>query len=427
MKLNYGPRLKRFAYRPLEEDKRFSILVGSVRSGKTWSLHPKILYACRYPVGGWRFLTGSSKQSIFTNVLNDLFNLIGPKHYSYNQQSGLLTLFGTKWMVMGAKDEGSEKFLRGATIGVAVCDELVLMPWGFYEMLQTRLSPAGARLYGTTNPDSPMHPLKVWLDDPRNAPFVDHMRCTMDDNPNLSDEFKSALKASFTGMFYQRYILGNWVMAEGAIYTDAWGPKGDEELTYDDASTPLGLYNAGGHVDEWVSVDCGVDHPQIYFKFFDDGDTIWVADQYTWDSRAEMRQKTDGQYADDLVKFMNTEIRQRPGLPDELVEVRNRSCQVIIPPECASFRAELSLRGIWVTEADNEVNEGIQTVAGLMSRRKIRFHRTRCKSGIAKLLTYVWDPKAALRGVEQPLKQDDDPPDCLRYGVHRKIPRWRFI
>ena len=89
-RLNFGPRLKEFAYRPLELDARINILEGSVRAGKTWALIPKILYACRYPVNGWRIMTGQSKQTIFRNVLADLFNLIGPRHYSYNQQSGLL-------------------------------------------------------------------------------------------------------------------------------------------------------------------------------------------------------------------------------------------------------------------------------------------------------------------------------------------------
>ncbi len=408
-RLNYGPRLKHFAYRPLELDSPINILEGSVRSGKTWALHPKILRACRYPVNGWRFLTGTSKDSIFTNVLNDLFSMIGPSNYHYNHQSGLLRLFQSTWKVMGAKDEGSEKFLRGATIGVAVCDEVVLMPKGFFQMLLTRMSPTGARFYGSTNPDSPMHWLKTdYIDDPvlRAKGLLSTIHVTMDDNPNLSPEYVATQKALYKGMFYQRYILGLWVMAEGSIYRDAWS----DELLYDDSTTPLGLYAPGGYVDRWVSVDCGVDHPQVYLEYHDDGETVWVSNEYRWDSRREMRQKTDGQYADDLVEFMG----------------RNRSCQVILPPECASFKAELLLRGIWVTEAENEVLEGIQSVSGLMAKRKLRIHRERCASLVSKIQTYCWDQKAALRGVEQPLKQDDDDPDALRYGVHRKIPRFRF-
>jgi PBSX family phage terminase large subunit len=424
---NYGPRIEKFALLPPEKDARVNILEGSVRSGKTWALHPKILYGCAYPVDGWRFIFGQSKDTIYTNVLYNLFDIIGSSNYKYNHQSGFLDLMGSRWKVLGAKDEGSERFLRGATVGYCVGDELTLMPQSFFYMMLTRMSPPGARFYGTTNTDSPFHWLKVWMDDPSHASDLYRLHFTMDDNPNLPRDYVEAQKRLYKGLFYRRFILGLWVLAEGAIYRDCWS----DELLYDDASTPLGLYNAGGHVDRWISVDCGVDHPQVYLDWYDDGDTIWIANQYRWDSRVEMRQKTDGQYADDLQKFMNTEIRQKPGEPDLLIESRNRGCQIILPPECASFEAELMLRGMWVSIADNEVNEGIKTLASLMSRRKLRLHKTRCASLIAQLQTYSWDPKASLRGEEKPLKQSsglsvDDDCDCARYGAHGKIPLYRY-
>jgi len=360
-------------------------------------------------VNGWRLITGVSKQTIFANVLNDLFNLIGTKHYKYNHQSGLLRLFDSYWMVMGAKDEGSEKYIRGMTVGVVVCDEVTLMPHEFFQMLLTRLSPEGARLYGTTNCDSPKHWLKVELLDNeplRKMGVLSSMHVTMDDNPNLSEEYKRSLRTLYKGLFYERYILGLWVMAEGAIYRDAW----DDSLLFDDDAAPVGLYNAGGHVDRWVSVDCGVDHPQVYLELHDDGETVWVTNMYHWDSRTEMRQKTDGQYADDLIEFMGP----------------SKACEIRVPPECASFRAELVQRGLWVTDADNEVLEGIQTVSGMMTTRKIRIHKRKCADLIREIQFYCWDENASKRGKEQPLKQNDDDCDALRYGLHGKIPRWRF-
>ena len=158
--LNYGPRMERFAMRPPELDKKINLAIGSVRSGKTWGLHSKILYLCEYPVQGRRLLTGVSKATIKTNVLSDLFNIVGKNGYHYNTQSGELKLLGTDWIVYGAHDEGSEKYIRGATIGVAVCDEVVLMPQSYFQMLLTRLSPPGARLYGSTNSDNSEHWLK---------------------------------------------------------------------------------------------------------------------------------------------------------------------------------------------------------------------------------------------------------------------------
>lgn len=409
-RLNYGPRLKDFAFSTLENDKSINILEGSVRSGKTWAVMPKILMGCRYPVGGWRIITGASKTTIYGNVLNDLFTLIGPKHYNYNHQSGFLRLFNTKWMVLGANDEGSEKYIRGRTVGLAICDELTLMPLGFYQMLRTRMSPEGARLYATTNCDTPKHWVKeLVIDNPEVAKqgLLQVLHCTMDDNPNLPEEYKQSQKAQYSGLFYERYILGRWVMAEGAIYRDAW----DDSLLFDDDSVPIGLKNAGGHTDHWVSVDAGVDHPQVYLEFYDDGNLIWCTNRYCWDSNKEMRQKTDGQYADDLIKFMGP----------------NNACQVIVPPEAASLKAEFSARGLWVTDANNEVLEGIQTVSGLMTKRKLRIHKKKCAGLVTGLQLHAWDPKAALRGIEQPLKVDDDDPDAFRYGLHEKIPRWRFM
>ena len=406
-RLNFGEKLLPYALGELEDDALINILEGSVRSGKTWAHHPKIISACKYPVNGWRFLTGQSKQTIYTNVLSDLFNLVGAKNYSYNQQSGMLKLCGAPWMVMGAQDEGSEKYLRGATIGVAFADEATLMPRGFWQMLLTRMSPAGARLYATTNADTPKHWLKEeYLDDAklRRLGLLKSIHTTMDDNPNLTETFKVAQKSLYKGLFYDRYILGLWVMAEGAIWRDSW----DDALQYDEE--PGSLFNSGGFVDHWISVDVGVDHCQVYLEFWDDGDVIWVTRRYCWDSKKEMRQKTNGEYADDLVEFMGP-----------------NGCQIIVPPEAASFRLELLSRGLWVSDANNEVAPGIETVASIMSARKLRVHRTRCAGLVKGIETYAWDPKKSARGKEEPLKVDDDDADALRYGLHEKIPIWRYL
>jgi PBSX family phage terminase large subunit len=406
-RLRFGDKLLPFAFGAIEDDAPINILEGSVRSGKTWALHPKIISACEYPVNGWRSLTGQSKQTIYTNVLSDLFSLVGPRNYSYNTQSGMLKLFGVPWIVMGAKDEGSEKFLRGSTIGIAICDEATLMPKEFFQMLLTRMSPEGARLYATTNCDTPKHWLKEeYLDDAklRRRGLLASIHTTMEDNPNLTPSYVAAQKLLYKGLFYDRYILGLWVMAEGAIWRDSWS----DDLLYDDE--PGSLFNSGGFVDHWISVDVGVDHNQVYLEFWDDGDVIWVTRRYCWDSKKEMRQKTNGEYADDLMEFMGS-----------------NGCQIIVPPEAASFRLELIARGLWVTDANNEVQQGIETVASIMSARKLRVHRRRCAGLVRGIETYAWDPKKSARGKEEPLKIDDDDADALRYGLHEKVPIWRYL
>jgi hypothetical protein len=115
VKFNFGLRAERFAMRPPRDDWPINILEGAVRSGKTFCLHPKTLYCCDYNVGGRKIITGVSKQSIYNNVLLDLFEVVGARNYSYNRMSGRLKLFNSEWLIIGAKDERSERYIRGMT------------------------------------------------------------------------------------------------------------------------------------------------------------------------------------------------------------------------------------------------------------------------------------------------------------------------
>lgn len=113
---NFGPKAERFALRLPELDRSINILEGAVRSGKTYCLHPKAIYCSRYPVGGRKIITGVSKQSIYNNVLNDLFNILGPRNCAYSRETGQLRICDSEWLVIGAKNEGSEKYIRGLTV-----------------------------------------------------------------------------------------------------------------------------------------------------------------------------------------------------------------------------------------------------------------------------------------------------------------------
>lgn len=401
----FGKKSRDFIRRRPEQDKRYTIMVGSVRSSKTFTLGAKLLIQLnRYKVDGKRVITGTTKQSLYRNVLLDLFDIVGKRGYSYNQSTGELWLDGVQWFCMGAKDEASYKQILGMTVGMYVGDEIVEYPKSFLSQVFLRMSPAGARFYGTTNPGNPYCYLKKEvIDNPAFAKDLEVMHFTLRNNPNILPEVKEAIIASQVGVYKLRYIDGLWVVAEGSIYRDSWN---EVENTFE--QEPATLRNAGGYVDNWYAIDPGVDHPQATIEFFDDGDTIWATREDVWDSRMEMKQLTDGQYADRLEKFMG-----------------GRGKQVILPPEAASYATELTLRGFWVTDADNAVSEGIHTVSTLLSRRKLRISKTGCPRLVSRLPNYSWDGKAALRGIEQPLKVEDDECDALRYGVHGKILPWR--
>jgi PBSX family phage terminase large subunit len=408
MRWNFGAKLGAFAFRPLELDKKVTIQVGSVRSGKTWSCQPKMLYAssadCK--IEGRKILFGVSKETIYRDILCDLIDIIGYRNFSRNKQTGEFSICGSEWQMVGARDEGSEKYLRGATIGVAVGHELTLFPQSFFQMLLSRMSPPGARLYGTTNPDNPFHWLKTDIIDNVDmlaAGDLEVINTTMDDNPNLAPEFIEQQKRQYTGVFYDRFIKGLWVAASGAIYGDALSAENE----YDDSSRPVGLLN--GFAARYIGVDYGTTNPCVFVDVYDDGTTLWQEREYYWDSKVAMRQKTDSEYAEDMVKFVGN----------------RRGLVIVVDPSAASFKVELNRRGLIVKDANNDVTEGIRRTAAVMKQRRYRIHKS-CTHTLKELASYAWNNKAAQRGVEEPIKAHDHTADAVRYVVHTMIPKWRI-
>lgn len=216
----FSPKAKRFILRHPRKDKWITILNGSVRSGKTWAVNTKLLmHLIKYRVAGMRVIIGKSKSTVYDNMLRDIIDFAGAENVNYSVQSGDLMLFGQQWKVIGIKDKGSEEYLRGKTIGIAVVDEATLMPEAAWNQLLARMTPQGARLYATTNPDTPYHYLKKkFINEPKLLQDITCEDYFLDDNLSLSEETKDRLKRSFTGVFYERFILGKWVIAEGAIY-----------------------------------------------------------------------------------------------------------------------------------------------------------------------------------------------------------------
>lgn len=419
----FSPKAKRFILRHPRKDKWITILNGSVRSGKTWAVNTKLLmHLIKYRVAGMRVIIGKSKSTVYDNMLRDIIDFAGAENVNYSVQSGDLMLFGQQWKVIGIKDKGSEEYLRGKTIGIAVVDEATLMPEAAWNQLLARMTPQGARLYATTNPDTPYHYLKKkFINEPKLLQDITCEDYFLDDNLSLSEETKDRLKRSFTGVFYERFILGKWVIAEGAIYKDSWS----EANLFDDGSIPLGLLGPGGHVDRFIAVDYGTTNQCVFLDIVDDGQTLWVVREYVWDSAMQYRQKTDAQYADDLQDFMRPAHQQSESVHGTIVQGANVFGEVIIDPSAASFKAELLQRGIFHTDANNEVLDGIRVTASLMAQKKLKVHRN-CTNLITQVQTYAWNEKAAARGEEEPLKVNDHGPDACRYGVATKIPAWRL-
>lgn len=207
----------------LFDDKRINLLSGSVRSGKTYvSLLKWAIFVGSMPIECEFLMTGKTVTSLDRNCLGLLQTLVGDNFtYSKNQKSG--KLFGRTVWLEGASDERAESKIRGMTLAGAYVDELTQIPESFYSMLLSRLSVKNAKLYATTNPDAPNHWVKQNIIDNEE---IDKKvwTFTLDDNVILKKEnedyFENLKKEyqSMGGVFYDRFILGLWVLAEGLIY-----------------------------------------------------------------------------------------------------------------------------------------------------------------------------------------------------------------
>lgn len=204
------------------ELKRLNILEGSVRSGKTWiSLILWAVWVASRPKEHLYMMCAKSLKTLKRNCLLPLQALVGERNFSFSEAKKEGVLFGRKIMLEGANDERSESKIRGITLGGAYCDELTLFPKDFFIMLLSRLSVSGAKLIATTNPDTPSHWLLTeYLTNEELSEDIFRMFFGIDDNTSLDPEYVEALKREYTGVFYDRFILGLWKAAEGVIYRD---------------------------------------------------------------------------------------------------------------------------------------------------------------------------------------------------------------
>lgn len=303
-----------------------------------------------------------------------------------------------RFYLFGGKDESSAALIQGITLAGVLLDEVALMPRSFVEQALARCSVSGSKLWFNCNPEGPEHWFrKEWILKLEKHNAL-HLHFVMDDNPSLDEATKARYRAMFSGVFYERFILGRWVMSEGLIY-DMFDP---DKHTYTEG--PPSLHFSGVRT---IACDYGTTNPTVFLDIYDYNGTIYVDREYRWDSREEHRQKTDEEYADDMEAF-----------------VGDNPCAIIVDPSAASFIAALRCRGMYVLPADNEVLDGIRRTATLMQSGQLLVNKT-CAGLIGELGTYLWDKKSCKMGIDKPLKERDHGADALRYFTN-SLPDWRF-
>lgn len=398
---------------------KIALWVGAVSAGKTIASLFAFLFAVRLCKGtGLIIIVGKTLQTIERNILAPLMDdrLFGElsKQIVHTKGSGVALILGKEVHLVGANDSRSEEKIRGSTVELAYVDEATLLPPGFWEMLVSRLRVAGARLLATTNPGSTRHWLRLeWiLNAATKNMLVFHF--TMDDNPQYFEggdpgpAYIADMKASYSGVFYDRMIKGLWTNAEGAVF-DTWD-RDKHIVPY--ASLPrmqrilgVGIDYGTTNATSAILLGLGVDNK------------LYAIDEWRHDSRANEIRITNTAIVKGITGWLG-----KIELPDG---TRPAPEWLILDPSAASLRVEMHEQGIVnAFPANNEVIYGIQTVASILDNEQLLVSE-RCTGLIGEMSEYAWDPKATARGEDKPLKINDHSVDALRYAVASTETEWR--
>lgn len=396
--------------------RRINILHGSVRSGKTWiSLVLWALWLLTMPKDGAYLMVAKTLTSLRRNCLDLLETLVGKANFSYSLAAKQAFLFGRLVYLEGVNDARAESKIRGMTLQGAYCDELTLFTQNFFAMLLSRLSMPGAKLFGTTNPDNPGHWLKTDYLDRAGELDLMKMRFTIDDNEFLDPEYVRQLKREYTGVFYDRFILGNWVVAEGLVY-----PIFSEKEHVVHALPECCAHPEKGQGEYYISVDYGTKNPFSAGLWCVSGGEATRIAEYYYDGRKSKRPRTDEEHYAALEKLARHEVWDRG---KRVVGAYPIQC-VVIDPSAASMIECIRRHGSFsVRAAKNDVIPGIGVTGSLLAAGKLKIHAD-CKDCIREFGVYSWDEKA--KG-DQVIKENDHAMDDIRYfcyTVLRRLFRW---
>lgn len=381
-----------------EATKRFNIWVGAVRSGKTFSSIERFIADLKDGPPGDAMVIAVNRNSLQRNILRHMFGRLGFPCPTEKSQS--VSIYGRTIWFVGAPDISAVSTIQGSTLALAYVDEATNIPEPFWKMLESRLSVPGAKLFATANPEGPAHFLKKdYIDNP--ALDLVHWNFTLEDNPTLDESFKQQLKASYTGLWYNRYILGQWALSHGAIY-DTF----DHYNEYDSPKNNPAYYVVGidyGTTNATAAVLCAIS-PNLWPQ-------ISVESEYYWDSAKRGRSKTDEELVRDLKEFIGH---------------KNVSA-VYVDPAAASLKIALRHADIPVLDARNDVVPGIKITSKFISGKNLVIHRS-CTILREQIQSYSWCSKAAAKGEDKPdkSKSADHACDALRYAVYSAFPEGIF-
>ena len=364
---------------------------GSVRSGKTLAMGLSFFLWAQTCFDGKKFgVCGKTIASLRRNVLSEILpklETLGAQWREKRSENLVVVKFRgheNRFYIFGGRDESSASLIQGITFAGVLLDEVALMPRSFVEQACARCSVAGSRLWFNCNPEGPNHWFyKTWVQQAESRNCL-RLHFTMEDNPSLTPEIRRRYHNLYTGVFYQRFVLGQWVQAEGRVY---------DFFTADMAAAPP------QHCDKWhISCDYGTVNPTSMGLWGRCGGVWYRVKEFYFDSRVQQRQMTDAEYADAL---------------QELAGER-KIASVIVDPSAASFMEVLRRRGWQVRKADNDVLRGIRLTSDCLKSGKIVLCEG-CTDCLREMEEYTWDLSSGQK--DRVRKEHDHAMDDMRYFV----------
>ena len=364
---------------------------GAVRSGKSLCMFVSFITwaGCSFRNSSFA-VCGRTASSVRRNLIQPYLPVLqdlGLKcRYEVSKGRILVEMNGrenTFW-IFGGKDESSASLIQGMTLAGVMFDEVALMPRSFVEQALARCSIDGSKFWFNCNPSNPSHWFYTeWIKKchQKNALYL---HFTMRENPSLSKEMLERYENMYSGAFYERFVKGRWVAADGAVY-----PMFSDRCMADCPEQCTRYY---------VSCDYGTVNPASFGLWGEYQGTWYRLREYYWSSRREGVQKTDEEYYTELKKLCN-------------------GCNitaVICDPSAASFITLIRRKGEFsVIPAKNDVLDGIRRVSDALKNGKIKICHG-CDDTVREFSLYRWD-EGALK--DCPRKENDHAMDDIRYFV----------
>lgn len=399
--------------------RKLALWYGSVSAGKTIiSLWAFILAIRVAPRNGLILIVGRSLQTIYQNIFvpfqdTAIFGSVISSQIHYTPGATSATILGREVLLVGASDAKAVGRIQGATVALAYVDEAALLPEEFWNMLISRLRVAGARLLATMNPASMNHWIrKKWILQ-ADAKNLISFHFTMDDNPTLSEEYKRDMRASYSGVFFDRMIKGEWTNAAGAVYP-MWDPT-RHVIPFDQMPPLQDVLGVGmdyGTTNATTGLMLGVTA--------EEAPRLVLMDEWGYDSKETGIRLTDAELSR---RFRDWLPREHAPFPTGL-----RPRFIMLDPAAASFRTQLhqDLRGTGLSPwpADNAVLQGIATIGNLLETGRL-IATDRCPGWQSEVTEYRWSSDASDKGIDEVVKEDDHYLDGGRYIIQSTKGYWQ--